>query len=214
MKSYCAMLLIALAPASAWAKKGDCAVAQREYERTIAAIPQKCSSPSDCVDLGVLWSACWTPRFHSKDALDEPGKTALRALRDTKKRECGWVERPCPAIPILESQILCLKDQCSSTEEFFAQSKGILTLKLVDSKTGKPLAGAEITVLSGHVIYCVTTPCPEGRKTHVLKTDASGLLSLPRAVLSGQISLRLGNRGIEEKTLAELISLSGSELRL
>ncbi len=217
MKRLIGLLLIVLAPAPAPAKQGDCAVARREYERLIEAIPQQCSAPADCTDLGILWNPCATPRFHSKDALDQAGVSALIELRKSKHKECGWVMPPCAAVPILEAQILCLKGQCSSTEEFFAANKDVLRLKLVDSKSGKALAGNEVTVLAGHIIYCATTPCPEGRKVQTFKTDAAGVLALPRSLLQGRISIRLSRPGqtgsIEELSLASLITLSQSEIR-
>lgn len=221
MRVLIALLWIALSAASGWAKQGDCAAQQREYERTIEAIPQTCSTPSDCTNLGILWNPCGTPRLHSKDALDKAGVSALAELRKTKQKECGWVMPPCPAVPVAgpggASQILCLKNQCSSTEEYFAASKGVLKLRLVDAKTGKPLSGAQITVLAGHIIYCATVPCPEGRKVQTFKTDPAGVLALPRSLLQGKISIRLSGPGqtgsLEELSLASLITLSQSEIR-
>lgn len=226
MKALIFLLSLALGPASAWAKQGDCSLARREYERMIAPIIQTCTKVQDCTDFGIQWSECGTPRFHSKDSLDEPGKAALRALRDTKRKECGWVEPPCPALPrgpVEEGlQPLCLRGSCSSTDEFFAANKNLLKLRLVEGQSGKPLSDIEVTVLAGHIIYCVTTPCPEGRKVQVLKTDGAGVLALPRSLLNGKISIRLngtpngqGKAGsLEELSLSSLITLSESPIRL
>jgi hypothetical protein len=69
-----------------------------------------------------------------------------------------------------------------------------LRVRLLDAATGRPLAGAAVTVYSDNGIRCDRAPCPTNGRTWQGRTGATGWLALPRTEIQQTVSVSTPTR--------------------
>ncbi len=81
--------------------------------------------------------------------------------------------------------------QSAGTLPSILEAKGdSLRLRLVDAMTAQPIANAEIEIQSDNGIRCIKAPCPTHGNSWKGRSDASGIVVIPKGALNTTARLR------------------------
>lgn len=71
-------------------------------------------------------------------------------------------------------------------------------VQLVDRASGRPITDSEVEVYSDNGIRCVTTPCPTNGRSWHGRTDADGVVALPRTAIDAVSHLGTPTHGMTD----------------